>query len=147
MSRVQPVSVKVLHASDWASLPERGTPTSLRIITWIAEHTGRSLARLLLYPISVYFLVSSREARRASREYLKRLCRPPRPWHLFRHFHYFAETILYRVYLLKGEFDHFEVAVHGKAILQSQIETGSGCILLGSHLGSFEVLRTVGVSQ
>src|SRR5207248_1729574 len=32
-------------------------------------------------------------------------------------------------------------------ILHRRVESGKGCILLGSHLGSFEVLRTLGVTQ
>jgi predicted LPLAT superfamily acyltransferase len=59
----------------------------------------------------------------------------------------FAATILDRVYLLRGEFEHFEVTLHEKEILHRQIESGKGCILLGSHFGSFEVLRTLGVTQ
>jgi predicted LPLAT superfamily acyltransferase len=64
-----------------------------------------------------------------------------------RHFYYFAATILDRVYLLRGEFDRFCVTIHGKELLQCQHEIGKGCLLLGSHLGSFEVLRTLGVMQ
>ena len=66
---------------------------------------------------------------------------------MFRHFYYFAATILDRVYLLRGEFERFGVTIHGKEILQRHMETGKGCILLGSHLGSFEVLRALGVMQ
>ena len=141
-------SAKALHAHRWTALPERGTPASLRLIAWIAVHIGRSAARLLLYPITLYFEISARAARRVSYEYLKRVrgC-PPHWWHVFRHFHCFAATILDRVYLLRGEFEHFDVALHEKEILHRQIESGKGCILLGSHFGSFEVLRTLGVTQ
>ena len=72
---------------------------------------------------------------------------PPHWWHVFQHFHCFAATILDRVYLLRGEFDYFDVTLHDREILHEQIERGKGCILLGSHLGSFEVLRTLGVTQ
>jgi len=141
-------SAKALHAHRWTALPERGTPSSLRLIAWIAVHIGRRAARLLLYPITLYFEISARAARRVSYEYLKRVrgC-PPHWWHVFRHFHCFAATILDRVYLLRGEFEHFDVALHEKEILHRQIESGKGCILLGSHFGSFEVLRTLGVTQ
>jgi len=141
-------SAKALHAHRWTALPERGTPSSLRLIAWIAVHIGRRAARLLLYPITLYFVISARAARRVSYEYLKRVrgC-PPHWWHVFRHFHCFAATILDRVYLLRGEFEHFDVALHEKEILHRQIESGKGCILLGSHFGSFEVLRTLGVTQ
>ena len=142
------MSAKALHAHRWTALPERGTPASLRLIAWIAVHIGRSAARLLLYPITLYFVIGARTARRVSYEYLKRVRgRPPHWWHVFRHFHCFAATILDRVYLLRSEFEHFDVTLHEKEILHRQIESGKGCILLGSHFGSFEVLRTLGVTQ
>ena len=67
--------------------------------------------------------------------------------HVLRHFYYFAATILDRVYFLRGEFDRFCVTIHGKEALQRQNENAKGCILLGSHLGSFEMLRALGVMQ
>jgi len=144
----QAVEAKPLHAARWAELPERGTPGPLRLTGWIAVHIGRPIARLLLYPITLYFVLTGRTARRASQEYLTRLQGKRPPWvQVFRHFHSFAATILDRVYLLKGQFDQFNVTVHQKELLDSQIETGKGCILLGSHLGSFEVLRAIGVTQ
>ena len=136
------------EADRWASLPERGTPLSLRAIAWIAIHIGRWGARLLLYPITLYFVITAHAARRTSYEYLKRLCgEPVHWWHVFHHFHCFAATILDRVYLLRGEFERFRVTVHGKEILHRQIESGKGSVLLGSHLGSFEMLRALGVMQ
>src|SRR5216110_1635569 len=125
---------KVSKADRWTALPERGTPASLRLIAWIAVHIGRSAARLLLYPITLYFVIGARTARRVSYEYLKRVRgRPPHWWHVFRHFHCFAATILDRVYLLRGEFEHFGVTLHEKEILHLQIESVKGCMLLGSH--------------
>ncbi|HMF81016.1 MAG TPA: hypothetical protein VK562_06390 [Candidatus Acidoferrum sp.] len=144
----QVLGTKASEADRWTTLPERGTPASLRVIAWIAVHIGRGAARLLLYPVTLYFLITARAARRISYQYLKRVrggldhC-----WHVFRHFHCFAATILDRVYLLRGEFERFRITVHGKELLQHQIETGKGSILLGSHLGSFEVLRALGVMQ
>src|SRR6266446_10516165 len=81
---------KVSKADRWSTLPERGTPTSLRVIAWIAVHIGRWGARLLLYPITLYFVITARSARRTSYEYLKRLRgESARWWHVFRHFHCF----------------------------------------------------------
>ena len=144
----QVLGTKASEADRWTTLPERGTPASLRVIAWIAVHIGRGAARLLLYPVTLYFSITARSARRISYQYLKRVRgNSSRFWHVFRHFHCFAATILDRVYLLRGEFERFRVTVHGKEILQRQIETGKGSILLGSHLGSFEVLRALGVMQ
>jgi len=139
---------EVSHAPRWAQLPERGTPAMLRLIDWIAVNIGRAAARLLLYPITLYFLIGAYAVRRTSYDYLRRARgRPVRWWHVFRHFHCFGATILDRVYLLRGEFQRFDVRLHHKEILHRQVESGKGCILLGSHLGSFEVLRTLGVTQ
>ena len=49
---------EVSHAPRWTQLPERGTPAMLRLINWIAVHIGRAAARLLLYPITLYFLMA-----------------------------------------------------------------------------------------
>jgi predicted LPLAT superfamily acyltransferase len=142
------LGTKPSEADRWASLPERGTRASLRVIAWIAVRIGRRAARLLLYPITVYFVITAHNARRISYQYLKRVRGDSAHWwHVFRHFHSFAATILDRVYLLRGEFERFAVTVHGKEMLQRQIESGKGSILLGSHLGSFEVLRALGVMQ
>src|SRR5437762_7656211 len=144
----QVVGTKRSEANRWVGLQERGTPASLEVIAWIAERVGRRVARLLLYPITLYFMTTAHAARRASYEFLKRARgRSVRWWHVLHHFFYFAATILDRVYLLRGEFDRFSITIHGKELLQHQNENGKGCILLGSHLGSFEVLRALGVMQ
>jgi predicted LPLAT superfamily acyltransferase len=137
-----------LPANRWIGLPERGRPGLLRVIGWIAVYFGRRAARLLLYPITLYFLIFGNIARLASYQYLERVRgRSPHWWHVFRHLYFFAATVLDRVYLLKGEFDHFDVKFHGKEALRRLIENRKGCILVGSHLGSFEVLRTLAVTQ
>ena len=56
------VSPKRSEADRWVSVPERGTPASLGVIAWIAERVGRSLARLLLFPITIYFLITALSA-------------------------------------------------------------------------------------
>lgn len=132
---------------QWARLPERGNPLALWLIRWIALHLGRSVGRLLLYPISLYFLATATTARRSSRRYLRRvLGREPNWRDLFRHIHYFAATILDRVYFLTGRLDDFMVEIHGGQRILDQVASGQGCILLGSHLGSFEPLRAIGTS-
>ncbi len=141
-------SVKALHARRWTDLPERGSPALLRAITWIALHIGRRIARLFLYPITLYFLITARTARRVSYDYLKRILgRAIHWWDVFRHLHCFGATLLDRVYLLRGDFAQFDVTVHGNDLVHRQIEKGNGCILIGSHLGSFEVLRAICVTQ
>jgi predicted LPLAT superfamily acyltransferase len=132
---------------QWSRLPERGTAFAVRLIRWIAVHIGRGPGRLLLYPIVAYFVPLTPPQRRASVDFLSRVFgRKPGWLEILRHYHCFAATILDRVYFLAGELKRFDIRVNGGQLLLDQVDSGQGCILLGSHLGSFEALRAVGVT-
>jgi predicted LPLAT superfamily acyltransferase len=106
---------------------------------------GRPIARLLLYPICLYFLLFSVAPRAGSRKYLTRvLGRRPRFADLFRHYFTFATVALDRFFLLKDRRDLFRTEVHGEEVVQQMQDRGQGCLLLGAHLGSFEILRAEG---
>lgn len=129
-------------SAAWADRPERSNTLAIRFIAWVALTLGRRVARLFLYPISLYFMLFAREARTASRKYLgKVLGREARISDGFRHIHAFASTILDRVFLLNGRFDKFEVHAHLDDMAQRMLQERRGCILLGAHLGSFEITR------
>ncbi len=128
--------------TDWAARPERSNTLAIRFIVWIALTLGRRVARLFLYPICLYFLLFAGEARVASRKYLRKvLGREARINDGFRHIHTFASTILDRVFLLNGRFDKLDVRAHLDETAQALISRRQGCILLGAHLGSFEITR------
>jgi predicted LPLAT superfamily acyltransferase len=134
-------------SGNWARLPERGNLAALRLIHWITLRIGRPAGRALLYPITLYFLLTATAARRGSQLYLRRaLGRQPRLRDVFRHIHCFAATILDRLYFLSGRLDRFEVRWFNAQLILDQVASGQGCILLGSHLGSFEALRALGVT-
>jgi predicted LPLAT superfamily acyltransferase len=129
----------------WLAQPERSNAGVIRVFAWIALRLGRRVARLLLHPITIYFLLFSVDARAASREYLRRvLDREPRFADVYRHYHTFAATILDRVYLLKDRFAGFDVRTVDEQIVRGMIFRGEGGFLLGAHLGSFEVIRSLG---
>ena len=132
----------------WFQQKERGSPFMIRIILWVAQRIGRSVARLLLYPITAYFLLTATTARRASREYLARIFgRPATLWEVARHIHCFSATILDRVFFLTGQFQQFDFRFHGFEKALELVDAGRGFLLLGGHLGSFEVLRAMAVEH
>jgi predicted LPLAT superfamily acyltransferase len=75
------------------------------------------------------------------------LGRAPRLKEVIRHFFTFGTTVLDRVYLLNDQADRFNITIHGEEILTEILARGDGCLLLGAHHGSFEVLRLVGRNQ
>jgi predicted LPLAT superfamily acyltransferase len=132
--------------APWLKAPERGSRTATRFMKWLALRCGRRVARLMLYPICAYFLLFSPRTRSASREYLG--CALGRPAHLsdlWRHTFTFAATVLDRVYFLDGQFDRFDIEMKGLDMLRRTLADGRGCLLIGAHLGSFELLRTLAV--
>lgn len=135
-------------SESWQDLHERSTPLALKTIRWIALNLGRPVARCLLYPITLYFLLFGPKQRRASMRYLSRVL-PHRPtwWDAAKHIHCFASTILDRVYLLTGRFDKFAINFPPESMPLKYSKLGYGCILLGSHIGSFEVLRSYGMCR
>ena len=133
------------QAPEWVDRPERSNMLALRIVVWVAMTLGRPAARLLLYPICLYFLVFSIKARSASSRYLSKvLGRKAGLADSFRHFHSFASVLLDRVFLLNDQFSRFEVRIHGAEIVDELLAAGDGCVLLGAHLGSYEILRSGG---
>ncbi len=133
---------------QWAERPEGGGRFALWLIRTIALRCGRAPTRLLLIPITLYFLLRRGPERRASRAYLTRvLGRPATLLEVARHIHAFASTILDRVFLLSEQFRRFDVRAHGLEELHRVMDLGRGVLLLGSHLGSFDVLRVLSLQR
>lgn len=132
-------------SAAWTRQAERSNALTLRLMRWIAVTLGRPLSRLVLHPITLYFMLFGGPAARASADYLRRvLGRAPSWGERYRHVHHFAATILDRVYLLRGDFELFELDVVGAEQLDAVLQAGRGAFLVGAHLGSFEALRALG---
>jgi predicted LPLAT superfamily acyltransferase len=126
--------------AEWTQRAERGSVVLIRFIVWFARRAGRPAARLLLRIITAYFFLFARAARRASRAYLARvLGRSATPGEQYRHLFAFACITLDRVFLLEDRFDLFDIRVHGGELFDDR-----GALLMGGHLGSFEVMRALG---
>lgn len=127
--------------ASWKAKAERGSAWLIHLIAWLARVVGRRCCRALLYPIVSYFVVTDGTARRASREFLGAVHGRRADWtDVFGHIHCFAATLLDRVYMASGDFDRFEVAVEGDGLVEEALASGKGCVLLGSHLGSFDLM-------
>ncbi|WP_231550999.1 acyl-CoA synthetase [Acidithiobacillus ferrivorans] len=118
----------------------------LRLMIWISKKMGRTVGRVVLYLIAGYFLLFAPAARVASRVYLTRvLGRRADARDIYRHFLTFATTIHDRVYLLSNDDSSFTIQSHLSKDVEQAIADMRGALLVGAHLGSFEVLRSVGL--
>ena len=129
---------------SWDAQHERGAPWLLRLGLWAVLGIGWPLGQALLLPITAWFLLTSTKARAASRDYLRRvLGRPASLQDVARHFYTFAAAVLDRVFLLAGRHARYRIETEGLDALTDLLAAGNGAILLGAHLGSFEVLRLI----
>ncbi len=132
-------------ASQWVAEPERGSAILLQMMMFVALHLGRPVARGILYLIAAYFFTFGPTVRRHARAYLRRaLGREPRGLDRFRQVFAFASTILDRFYLTRERYDCLSLTCEGEELMDELRARGSGAFLLGSHLGSFEVMGAVG---
>jgi predicted LPLAT superfamily acyltransferase len=125
---------------QWQEHGERGTTFAIRALRFAALRLGRRVIRPVLYPLALYFALTSRATRRVSREFLARvLPQAPRFRDVLRHIFSFASISLDRVFLLTGSYP-FKVTDHyGEGCLEMARERGA--LLFLSHFGSFEVMR------
>lgn len=130
---------------QWLERPEAGSLFGYRLISTFARLCGRRAARLVLFPITAFFLLKRAPERRAARNYLQRvLGRKPTLKDVAKQFYYFASILLDRVFLLLESFKRFDVQVHGLDELRAQWAKKQGVLIFGSHLGSFDALRVLG---
>ena len=117
----------------------------LRVMSWLSLRLGRTVSRSALHIIAFYFVLFSPASRKASLDYLPRALGRPATWRdLYRHFFSFASTIHDRIYLINRNYDLFDIDIQGKDVINPLIEANQGVLLMGAHLGSFEVMRAIG---
>ena len=136
------------RTAEWIGYRERGSQWLLRLMAYLSLRLGRRVTRAALYGIAGYFFLFSPRALRHSRRYLTlALGRPPNTLERFKHVLYFATCIHDRVYLVNAQYERFDCSVEGEALMQAQLDAGRGAFLMGAHLGSFEVMASVGRRQ
>ena len=120
----------------------------LECATVLAPRSKENLWSLLLRPVSIFFnhrttRVENKE-RAAAQDYLRRaLGREPGRRDLWRQLWTFSQVQLDRLFILGADARGVELRAGNPAVLHEALDQGRGCLLLGSHLGSFEASRAV----
>jgi predicted LPLAT superfamily acyltransferase len=141
------------RAEHWASIREAGMVAGMRFMVAVHGLLGRTVFRLVLYPVMAYFLLRRKTAREASFAYLRRVrafvpgLLPERSdWRLsFRHFLTFGDMLLdkYLAWSKPPPIPGLPPG-HTERIFEL-IERRRGCLILGSHFGNIEYSRGLSV--
>ncbi len=137
--------------SHWSRLSERGSLLGLRIVCFCFRLFGYHLAHALLVPVTLYFFVTGRAARSASQDYLRRLSpHLPEPLRAsvqggrasFRHMMMFSMFALDRLSAWTGRLPR-PVDFPDLALLEKQLDSGRGAVLISAHLGNLDMTRAL----
>jgi predicted LPLAT superfamily acyltransferase len=147
-SPAEPAAPVRVSGTRWVRERERGSALMLRVMIFLSLKLGRPAGRCLLQLIVAYYFALAPSERRSSIDYLRRILgRRPSARERYRHVLTFASTVLDRLFLINERYEVLEVSIEGEELMQGLLARGKGAILLGAHLGSFEMMSALGRRQ
>jgi predicted LPLAT superfamily acyltransferase len=136
------------RVQHWAQIHESSYIAGMRLLFWLFRIVGRWPLRAALYPVVLWYMMTRRASRVASKEYLRRVAESsgelgitPDGITVFRHFASFAESILDKMLLWRGLYKTDQVKFVGRELIMAQIAAKSGGLLICCHLGNLELGR------
>ncbi len=128
----------------WSGISESGTVLGMKFLLLTYNIFGRRGFRFFLFPVMVYYYLSRREARMASKQYLQQVCQfLPNENHSelssFRHFIMFGEILLDKLLVWMGQIRKQDVVFETPDTIREIEENRRGGIIIVSHLGNFEI--------
>ena len=130
--------------TEWTAQKERTTSFWLKLIRGLALMLPRGLVKPLLHPIVLFYLMISRQQKIASRHYLNQVLDHPVGFAVvYRHFLWFATTILDRVYFLTGRTDAFKIRYTNLEKWRASMQQNPAQLYFGAHFGSLDAIRAL----
>jgi predicted LPLAT superfamily acyltransferase len=103
---------------------------------------GLRWAYAFLIPVAGYFTLANPSGYRCSKDFLRRALGPQPFWKwpllVYRHFFSFGITLLDRLALIMGR-ARIQCMHEGEFLFKEWLDRGQGVILLGAHVGSWEI--------
>ncbi|MCM2973052.1 MULTISPECIES: glycosyl transferase [Larsenimonas] len=132
----------------WSEVKESGSVTGMNLMLSIHRRLGDRGYDAILFFVSIYYWFRNPLARRASRQYQKRLRAaypalklPMLP--TLRHFMAFGIAMRDKVRALHGDIPREQVTMVDRDTLRAAIESGQGGLMMVSHLGNHEICQAL----
>jgi predicted LPLAT superfamily acyltransferase len=136
-------------AMRWREVREKGSLWGMLFTAKVCYSLGRWAAEPVLWCIAGYFFLKDRRMRRISRQYLQRVMgtgdreKTPGWTQVYRHYLSFARASMDRFDVWTDRLTNYTFHNHGEDHLIRLLEQGKGAVLLGAHLGNFDMLRAL----
>ena len=149
-------SKKDVSTSHWAKKDEKGSLQGMKIMLACYKVLGKRGAYALLYPVILFFFISSKQARQESQRFLQRVwasqCSkelPPTLLTTFKHLMNFGRAMVDRFGAWSNDMQHNELYIHNEDSVdrilslkaQEEGQPKRGCVFFTSHLGNVDVMR------
>ncbi len=117
----------------------KGSTAGTRVFVRLISRCGVMPAYLLLLFVSLFYTCADRKSAGAIRSLRMRLGLSTFPWHAYRAFFSFGASIIDRYAFLTGRQSFFSFESHGEDSILQAAGRGKGVILLGAHIGNWEI--------
>jgi predicted LPLAT superfamily acyltransferase len=137
------------HPRHWSSMAERGMHWGLRLSAALYRLLGLRGCMTALSPVILYFYLTGREQRLASRDFLRRafaaqgVAREPDWRDGWRHFRSFAQKALETFAAWLDGPARGRAELSDRAEIDAVAGSGRGIVMVVSHLGNAELSRAV----
>ncbi len=132
-----------MKGTGWLDIAEAGGTLGIRFFVVTCTMFGRGVARACLPLVALYYTLFHGRARRASADWIRR-ARGPQHVSLgavYIHLLRFAQVTVDRLFCIRRQLWRFDIRYHGKQWFKQIRSSKRGVIMLGAHLGSFEIMR------
>ena len=129
-------------SARWRDIQEKGSAWGMFLTVMAYRMFGRWAAEPILRVVVAYFYIKDRALRQASAQYLARVGRHGRG-EVYRHCLSFAQTSLDRFDVWSDRLDDYTLTYHGEEHLLRLHQENKGALLIGAHLGNFDMLSAM----
>ncbi|NVK22246.1 MAG: glycosyltransferase family 2 protein [Kangiellaceae bacterium] len=136
----------------WSSIEERGSSIGIGLLVWLYRVFGQWIFRLFLIPIIGYFVLTGKDARKASYQYWHNLYvhqnrKDTVKWTtVYNHFYQFGLSAIDKIRAWLGDIKRSDVTIHGQQHFDFLLEQQQGAVFIASHLGNTELCRALGTA-
>lgn len=141
-------SEEMLHWSDEKEVVSNTKP--LKFVLCLLSHLPAWCVFIFAYPVSFFYLIFSKRARRECVIYQKQLREfsngtAPKRISPYSQIYSFSLCILEKMLGWLGKVDYSKLIKHDDDLqnLIDLLDSGNGAVLIGSHLGNIELLRSL----
>lgn len=142
---------KKIEETHWSDKKEEVTSNRpLKLVLLMLKHLPAVMVLWLIYPVSFFYLVFSKRARVDARTYQKQLKEYtngeiPKRISPYKQILSFSLCVIEKMEGWLGKFDYDSLIKHDDDINQilEGLDKGQGALVIGSHLGNMELLRSI----